>query len=89
MRPCPDGIDDSREGGMESSITGRHLATVRSLVHTSGKGLRTYRYVRPWISLSARWLQDAGFHEGDSIEIHSRPGALLIFRTPEADRETP
>ena len=74
---------------MKRSIPGRHRATVRSLVHTSGKGLRTYRYARPWISLSAAWLADAGFREGDRIEIHSRPGALVILRAPGTDRETP
>ena len=59
---------------------GEHRSTVQSREHTSGKGWRSYRYVRPWISLSAKWLADAGFREGDSIEIHSYPGALIIVR---------
>ena len=66
---------------------GIHRCTVQSREHTSGKGWRAYSYIRPWISLSAKWLEDAGFEEGDSVEIHSYPDALIIVRTPAAGKE--
>jgi len=66
---------------------GKHRSTVQSREHISGKGLRIYRCIRPWISLSAKWLADAGFKEGDGIEIHTYSGALIIVRAPDADKE--
>lgn len=57
---------------------GEHRSTVQSREHTSGNAWRPYRYIRPWISLSAKWLADAGFAEGDSIVIHSYTGRLVI-----------
>jgi len=64
---------------------GEHRSTVQSREHISGSRLswRPYRYVRPWISLSARWLADAGFSEGDRIVIHSYPGRLVIEKNEE------
>jgi len=72
---------------MTMKVLGEHRSTVQSREHISGKGWRTYRYIRPWISLSAKWLADAGFKEGDRIEIHSYPGALIIVKAPDADKE--
>jgi formylmethanofuran dehydrogenase subunit D len=72
---------------MKLGKLGRHHATVQSREKISGKGWRSYRYLRPWISLSAKWLADAGFDEGDRIEIHSYPGALIIVKTSAADKE--
>jgi len=70
---------------MKRKRLGQHRSTVQSLMHTSNKGWRTYEYLRPWISLSAKWLADAGFNEGDSIEIHSYPGALIIIKAAGTD----
>ena len=72
---------------MKQARLGIHRSTVQSREHTSGKHWRPYRYVRPWISLSAKWLADAGFRKGDSVEIHSYNGALIVVRVPEADKE--
>jgi hypothetical protein len=64
---------------------GEHRSTVQSKEHTSGSrsAWRPYRYVRPWVSLSAKWLADAGFAEGDSIVIHSYAGRLVIEKNTE------
>jgi len=66
-----------------------HRSTVQSREHRSSSGnvWRSYCYVRPWISLSAKWLADAGFQEGDSVDIHSYPGALIIIRAPVTGKE--
>ena len=60
--------------------TSTHYSKVYSKLHSSkarGPG-RPYEYVRPWISLSAKWLADAGFSDGDSIVIRTSPGRLVI-----------
>ena len=69
---------------MKLNRLGEHRSSVQSREHVSSTrgGWRFYRYVRPWISLSAKWLADAGFREGDSLVIHSYPDALIIIRAP-------
>ena len=57
----------------------QHTATVQSLDKVSGHRAR-YCYRRPWLSLCAKWLADAGFSEGDRVVIHSYPDALIITK---------
>lgn len=70
---------------MSLTKLGEHRSTVQSREHVSGSRMawRPYRYVRPWISLSAKWPADAGFAEGDSIVIHSYAGRLVIEKNTQ------
>ena len=68
---------------------GVHRSTVQLREHTSPcrRGMYPYRYRRPWISISAKWLANAGFKEGDRVTIHSYPGALVVFKSPDVEAE--
>lgn len=72
---------------MRKRIAAEHRSTVQSReqIRKRKRPLQYYRYTYPWISLSARWLADAGFREGDRIRIRSQPGKLVITRFPEGD----
>ena len=69
---------------------GKHRSTVQSREHIrKGKTpSQYYRYTYPWISLSSRWLETAGFREGDSIRIKSYPGKLIIIRESGDRKDT-
>lgn len=38
---------------------------------------------KPWITLNTRWLAEAGFHEGDYIDVEVRDGRLVIKKLVE------
>ena len=58
--------------------------TVQTLVNESGGGhvWKPYRYTRPWIRLTGKWLADAGFHAGDTVVVTVHDGRLIVEKTP-------
>ena len=56
----------------------RFKVTCREHVRKGPNPILQYRYQRPCITLSAKWLADAGFREGDTIFVYAAPGLLVI-----------
>ncbi|MEA3188525.1 MAG: Toxin SymE, type toxin-antitoxin system [Chthoniobacter sp.] len=61
--------------------TRRQITVGRLFQHTARPGLAVSV---PQIRLSGKWLADAGFREGDTVEIAVEPGRLTLV-----DRATP
>ncbi|GGH59646.1 formylmethanofuran dehydrogenase subunit D [Filimonas zeae] len=41
-----------------------------------------YRFM-PWISISGKWLEQAGFKNGDNVEITVKYGQLIVTKIEE------
>ena len=60
--------------------------TVGRRYHFRGAGL-PYRV--PFIRLSGRWLADAGFEEGDMVEVQVGRDSIILTRKADGPRPLP
>lgn len=52
-------------------------AKLHTKYHPATKPWRTDREV-PWLNLSGRWLEEAGFRAGDAVDIRVEENMLII-----------
>ena len=80
MNDATDPSEDLARRRYPPRIQAQRSRTVQEMVVPADARRRERRF--PWLSLSGRWLEQAGFRPGMLTVIHVRPGSITIEPAP-------